>query len=102
MRDCTDDEVLTKTYTQKEYRDALEQLAADADEYGNCRDVIRRAQLEQAAGRDATPANSGSGGGGRRRRRRHAAAAGPRAAARPGGGEPTPAPRRVAATRSRR
>ena len=42
--DCTDDEVLTKTYTQKEYRDALKQLPADADQYGNCREIIARAQ----------------------------------------------------------
>jgi hypothetical protein len=42
--DCTDDEVLAKTYTQKEYRDALKQLPADADQYGNCRDIIARAQ----------------------------------------------------------
>lgn len=44
LRDCTDDEVMSKTYTQKEYRDALRELAADADQYGNCRDVILRAQ----------------------------------------------------------
>jgi hypothetical protein len=42
--DCTDDEVLAKTYTQREYRDALKQLPADADQYGNCRDIIARAQ----------------------------------------------------------
>lgn len=52
IRDCTDDEVMSKTYTQKEYRDALKQLAADADQYGNCRDVILRAQQAAlAAGR---------------------------------------------------
>ena len=44
INDCTDDEVLAKTYTQKEYRDALKQLPADADQYGNCRDIIARAQ----------------------------------------------------------
>ena len=44
IRDCTDDEVLTKTYTQKEYREALAKLPADADQYGNCRDIIARAQ----------------------------------------------------------
>ena len=42
--DCTDDEILAKTYTQQEYRDALKQLPADADQYGNCRDIIARAQ----------------------------------------------------------
>jgi hypothetical protein len=48
LDDCTDDEVMSKTYTQKEYRDALSQLAADADQYGNCRQVISRAQLRAA------------------------------------------------------
>ena len=50
LDDCTDDEVMSKTYTQKEYRQALSELAADADQYGNCREVIRRAQLKAAAG----------------------------------------------------
>ena len=44
LNDCTDDEVMSKTYTQKEYRDALARLPADADQYGNCRDIIARAQ----------------------------------------------------------
>ena len=44
INDCTDDEVLTKTYTQQDYRDALAQLPGDADQYGNCRDIIARAQ----------------------------------------------------------
>ena len=72
LDDCTDDEVMSKTYTQKEYRDALSQLAADADQYGNCREVIRRAQLRAAAGTkkkdtSTTPAagaGSGAGSGG--------------------------------------
>lgn len=60
LRDCADDEVLSKTYTQKEYRDALSQLATDSSEYSDCENVIRRAQLEQAAGHDK---KQGSGGG---------------------------------------
>jgi hypothetical protein len=79
LDDCTDDEVMSRTYTQKEYRDALSQLAADADQYGNCRQVIRRAQLRAAAaaaaaggrrgggstsGSDRGAAATGSGGGG--------------------------------------
>ena len=73
IRDCTDDEVMSKTYTQKEYRDALKELAADADQYGNCRDVIRRAQAAAlAAGKSkrsgdgdagTAPAGSGPSGG---------------------------------------
>ena len=42
--DCTDDEIMARTYTQQEYRDALAKLPADADQYGNCRDIIARAQ----------------------------------------------------------
>jgi hypothetical protein len=70
INDCTADEVLSKTYTQKEYRDALAQLAADADQYGNCRQVISRAQLRAAAGQKndsgakaAAPAGGRTGGG---------------------------------------
>jgi hypothetical protein len=61
LRDCADDEVLNKTYTQKEYRDALSELATDNSEYSDCERVIRRAQLEQAAG---PKRDSGGGGGG--------------------------------------
>lgn len=61
IRDCTDDEVMSKTYTQKEYRAALRELAADADQYGNCRDVILRAQ--QAALAAGKSKGSGSGDG---------------------------------------
>jgi hypothetical protein len=62
IRDCTDDEVLTKTYTQQEYKQALSQLASDADQYGNCRSVIKRAQL--AALRDARAKRNGNSNGG--------------------------------------
>jgi hypothetical protein len=62
LRDCADDEVLSKTYTQREYRQALEQLATDSAEYSVCESVIRRAQLDQAAGRDRGSGNGGGGG----------------------------------------
>jgi hypothetical protein len=68
INDCTDDEVLSKTYTQQDYRDALAKLPADADQYGDCRDIIARAQ-EAAATKGGskrrggtTGAGSGSGG----------------------------------------
>ncbi len=61
IRDCTDDEVLQGTYTQAELRRALAQLDADADEYTNCRDVIRAAQLAGAGGGGG---GAPSGGGG--------------------------------------
>jgi hypothetical protein len=70
LDDCTADEVMSKTYTQKEYRDALSQLAADADQYGNCRQVISRAQLRAAGttkkrggGATRAPAGGGPSGG---------------------------------------
>ncbi|HEV2777034.1 MAG TPA: hypothetical protein VGV90_15680 [Solirubrobacteraceae bacterium] len=71
IRDCTDDEVMSKTYTQKEYRDALRELAGDSDQYGNCRSVIQRAQAAAAAGKKKSgggdagtgPAGSSTGGG---------------------------------------
>ena len=93
LRDCADDEVLSKTYTQKEYRDALSQLATDSSEYSDCESVIRRAQLEQAAGRDkkssggggatTTPGGGATGGGG---------STGSSGAAAPTDSTPTPAP----------
>jgi hypothetical protein len=63
LRDCADDEVLSKTYTQREYREALSQLATDSSEYSDCESVIRRAQLEQAAGRGRDSNGSNSSGG---------------------------------------
>jgi hypothetical protein len=65
VRDCTLDEVLSKTYTQKEYRDALALFPGDADQYGNCRDIIARAQ-EAAATKGAsanTKKDTGTGTG---------------------------------------
>jgi len=66
--DCTDDEILTKTYTQEEYKQGLAQLASDADQYGNCRSVIKRAQLaalrEARDGPSRGGEGSGAGGGG--------------------------------------
>lgn len=63
IRDCTDDEVMSKTYTQKEYRAALKELAADADQYGNCRDVILRAQQAALAAGRSTDNGSDSAAG---------------------------------------
>lgn len=58
IRDCTDDGRLSKNYTQKQYADALKNIPTDVDEYTDCRDVIRRAQLAGAGG------HGGGGGGG--------------------------------------
>ena len=80
--DCTDDEVLTKTYTQKEYRDALATLPADADQYGNCRDIIARAQ-DAAATKGGSKGSASKDGG---------ATAAPAGGGTPGGGGPSVAP----------
>jgi hypothetical protein len=58
--DCTKHGTLTKRYSQRDYRQALSQLPADVDEYGNCRDVIHNAQVAGAGNRGG----GGAGGGG--------------------------------------
>jgi hypothetical protein len=60
IRDCEPDEEIDGTYTQGEFRDALRHLPSDRDEYGNCRSIIRRAQLAALSGRGT---GGGSGGG---------------------------------------
>jgi hypothetical protein len=60
IRDCTDDGQIQGKYSQDEYRDALANMPTDVDEYTDCRDVIRRAQLGTAGGRRS----SGTRGGG--------------------------------------
>jgi hypothetical protein len=55
--------VLNKTYTSKELADALAHLPADIDEYSDCRNVLRRAQLAAIpAGNRSAGGNSTSGG----------------------------------------
>lgn len=64
IRDCTDDGVLSGTYSQKELRTALANLPSDVDEYTNCRDVIRAAQLTGGGGSSAGGSGAGGGTGG--------------------------------------
>ena len=45
IKDCAKDSKLDKTYSQADLAAALKQLPADVDEYTDCHDVIRRAQL---------------------------------------------------------
>lgn len=59
LRDCNDNGKLDKRYKQSEYRDAIENIPTDLDEYTDCRDVIRRAQL----GLGGSGGSSGSGSG---------------------------------------
>lgn len=61
IRDCTDDGRLAKPYKQSEYRDALANLPTDVDEYTDCRDVIRNAQLGAAGGGGGPGGGAGAG-----------------------------------------
>jgi hypothetical protein len=63
INDCTDDEVLQGHYTQRELRAALAGLDADIDEYTNCRDVIRAAQLALAGASSSGGSGDSTGGG---------------------------------------
>ena len=56
IKDCANDGKLDKTYTTSELADAISNLPADVDEYSDCRDILRRAQLGGGS-------SSGSGGG---------------------------------------
>jgi len=60
LRDCNDNGTLDKDYSQGDLRDAIENIPTDLDEYTDCRDVIRRAQL----GLGGSSGGSGSGQGG--------------------------------------
>ena len=50
IKDCTRNGTLTKKYSQKAYQEALAELPADVDEYGDCRNIIQNAELADAAG----------------------------------------------------
>jgi hypothetical protein len=43
VTDCVRDDVLNKNYSNSELRKTLDELPTDADEYGNCREVIQNA-----------------------------------------------------------
>lgn len=51
IRDCSEDGVLNRHYSQSELNGALDKLPSDLDEYTDCRSVIRRAQLAGARGK---------------------------------------------------
>lgn len=44
---------VTGTFTQAEYKEALANIPADADQYSNCRSIIEAAQLATATGSNA-------------------------------------------------
>ncbi|HEY2637762.1 MAG TPA: hypothetical protein VGI54_10260 [Solirubrobacteraceae bacterium] len=75
LRDCVQHGSLTKTYTQAQYQDALDNMPADLQEYSNCAEVIAQAKRSAAAkahspnksggsSNAGTPGGGGSGGGG--------------------------------------
>lgn len=45
VNDCTDNGRIDGNYSPGEYKDALDNLPTDVDEYTDCRDVIRQSQL---------------------------------------------------------
>jgi hypothetical protein len=66
IKDCTDDGVIQGHYSQQDYKNALNNLPTDVDEYTDCRDVIKRAQLGGTGGSGGPGGAGGSGitGGG--------------------------------------
>ena len=60
LRECQDGR-LTGTYTSSQIRDALNNIPDDIDQYSDCRDVLRRALLNQAG---SSGSNGGGGGNG--------------------------------------
>jgi hypothetical protein len=60
FKDCGDGS-LDKTYSQKDYAQALANLPADLDEYSDCRSQIQRAQL--GGGKSRGGGGTGAGGG---------------------------------------
>jgi hypothetical protein len=66
IRDCTDNGRLDGRYSQQELRKAIAKIPSDIDEYTNCRDIIRAAQLSGAngGGTNGTGGTDGTGGTG--------------------------------------
>ena len=50
---CGEKGQVTGTFTQAEYKEALANIPADADQYSNCRSILEAAQLEAASGSSA-------------------------------------------------
>jgi hypothetical protein len=63
LRDACRDEHIDGTYTQAQYREALDQLPTDSDEYTGCREVLQRGRLA-ALGAGKRRGGGGTTGGG--------------------------------------
>lgn len=57
IRDCADDGQLSQKYSQKDLRDAYNNLPSDIDEYTDCRAVIRAAMAGGSGSNGAPPPN---------------------------------------------
>ena len=65
LRDACGDEQINGTYTQAQYKKALDQLPTDSDEYTGCREVLQRGRLAAlAAGKHKSSGGGGSTGAG--------------------------------------
>jgi len=62
--DACRDEKVDGTYSQRTYKQALDQLPADSDQYTACRDVINRARLAALNERSSSSSGAGGNGGG--------------------------------------
>jgi hypothetical protein len=63
LRDACRDEHIDGTYTQAQYKEALDQLPTDSDEYTGCREVLQRGRLA-ALGAGKRRSGGGTAGGG--------------------------------------
>ena len=61
IKDCADGSI-DKSYSQKDYADALANLPADLDEYTDCRSQIQRKQLGGGGGTTSGGGGTGAGG----------------------------------------
>ncbi|MBA2349630.1 MAG: hypothetical protein H0V81_15190, partial [Solirubrobacterales bacterium] len=57
VQDCQDGKI-DGSYTAAEYREALASIPTDVDEYTDCRDVLRAAQLRAASTPKSTSTSS--------------------------------------------
>ena len=71
LRDACRDEHIDGTYTQAQYKKALDQLPTDSDEYTGCREVLQRGRLaalgagkhKSSGGGASTATGAGTGSG---------------------------------------
>lgn len=57
IRDCADDGQLSRHYSQKDLRDAYNNLPSDIDEYTDCRSIIRAAMAGGSGSSTPPPPN---------------------------------------------